>query len=545
MSTPEVIAYIKNRIAAGADPESIRDRLIERGWQKGDVKKAFAKAGVPLPGKPQKKKPVKPAKPAGRPSDEIAKPSPGQTIVRPGPAAAATATATPSEDYAGFWLRLVAIIFDYTVIYGVLILLAALSLFFMEDIGSLQKLQAFSSLGEFILFVLPLLYFAYMESTPGRATLGKKIAGIAVTGGNGERLPFVRSLIRNLAKIVSSIPLLAGFVIAAFTKKKQALHDIISDTLVVKARPANILKAVGITVLLAAVVLAGVGAYIYSVAWPKIMQAAMTAALSPNGSSDWMSADSNVERTVEQPVHPVSLSEAEYNSFIETHSLGTAQEGGTELDPFVLKLSNFWEDAESPHIWLDVLSIPLPNLDLCEKAVKVQIDHVWDRNGQDIYDSKSSFETEFFATIQLSESGRPEPHLKGIRDIRLLKGAKEGDIARVEGTVYLYLPLGIEVLNFEAPDVGKEITGSKTKITMTRADEKMMHFDFKGPAEYFIKALGYNDSGQQLESSGYSSSSGNDNEHSYSFGFQGVLKNVEVILASDIAERQYAFSLEK
>ena len=460
-------------------------------------------------------------------------------------AATGTATAAPSKDYAGFWLRLVAVLFDYMVIYGVIILLVALLFFFMKDIGSLQKLQAFSSLGGLFLSVLPLLYFAYMESTPERATFGKKIAGIAVTDQNGERLSFVRSLIRNLAKIVSSIPLLAGFVIAAFTKKKQALHDIISDTLVVRAKPANIQKAVIVTVLLSVIVVGGAGTYARYVMLPKIMQTAVIDIFKPDGSSDWVSPDSNAERTVDEPVHPVSLSEAEYNSFIETHSLGMAQEKGTNLGPLVLKLSNFWEDEESPHIWLDVLSILLPNLALCEKAVKVQIDHVWDQSGQDIYDSESSFETDFFSTIRLSSTGYPEPHLKGIRDIRLLKGTKESDVARVEGTVYLYLPAGIEVLNFEASEVNKEIAKPKTKVILTRAEEKMMHFDFFGPSEYFISAIGYNDTGQQLESSGYSFSSGDNNDHSYSFGFQGVVKNVEVVLASDIAEKQYAFSVEK
>ena len=58
MSTPEVIDYIQKQIAAGADPESVRDRLIQRGWRKGDVDKALAKAGFPLskPKKTQEKK---------------------------------------------------------------------------------------------------------------------------------------------------------------------------------------------------------------------------------------------------------------------------------------------------------------------------------------------------------------------------------------------------------------------------------------------------------------------------------------------------------
>ena len=51
---------------------------------------------------------------------------------------------------------------------------------------------------------------------------------------NGEKLDFVKALIRNVSKIVSTVILLVGYLLAAFTEKKQALHDMIAGTLVVK-----------------------------------------------------------------------------------------------------------------------------------------------------------------------------------------------------------------------------------------------------------------------------------------------------------------------
>src|SRR4029077_16530876 len=76
-------------------------------------------------------------------------------------------------------------------------------------------------------FVLWLLYYALMESSPLQATLGKMALSIKVTEIAGQRISFLRALGRNLAKIISGFILLIGYIMAAFTERKQALHDII------------------------------------------------------------------------------------------------------------------------------------------------------------------------------------------------------------------------------------------------------------------------------------------------------------------------------
>ena len=80
-------------------------------------------------------------------------------------------------------------------------------------------------------------YFTRFESLPMKATFGKKIMGIIVTDLNGNPISFARANGRYFAKIILSIILLIGFIMAAFTKKKQALHDKIAGTLVVKKKP--------------------------------------------------------------------------------------------------------------------------------------------------------------------------------------------------------------------------------------------------------------------------------------------------------------------
>ena len=85
--------------------------------------------------------------------------------------------------------------------------------------------------------ILQWFYLTRLESSPIKATFGKKIMGIVVTDLNGNPISFGRANVRYFAKIFSLITLLIGFIMTAFTKKKQGLHDIIAGTLVVKKKP--------------------------------------------------------------------------------------------------------------------------------------------------------------------------------------------------------------------------------------------------------------------------------------------------------------------
>jgi uncharacterized RDD family membrane protein YckC len=78
------------------------------------------------------------------------------------------------------------------------------------------------------------LYSASQESGEYQATFGKRAMNIVVTDMNGERINFFKALIRHLAKILSAILLLIGYIIQPFTEKRQALHDMIVGTLVYK-----------------------------------------------------------------------------------------------------------------------------------------------------------------------------------------------------------------------------------------------------------------------------------------------------------------------
>ena len=84
-----------------------------------------------------------------------------------------------------------------------------------------------------IAFFAAFVYFAVMESSRRQATFGKMAMGVMVTDRNGARLNFPRAFLRNIAKLVSMITLGIGFLMAGWTQKKQALHDMIAEALVV------------------------------------------------------------------------------------------------------------------------------------------------------------------------------------------------------------------------------------------------------------------------------------------------------------------------
>ncbi|WP_407968843.1 RDD family protein [Bacillus altitudinis] len=78
------------------------------------------------------------------------------------------------------------------------------------------------------------LYYAIMESSKLQGTLGKMALGIKVTKVTGEKITFGRATGRFFAKGFLSPILFIGYIITFFTEKKQALHDLIASTIVVK-----------------------------------------------------------------------------------------------------------------------------------------------------------------------------------------------------------------------------------------------------------------------------------------------------------------------
>jgi len=77
------------------------------------------------------------------------------------------------------------------------------------------------------------IYYGWFHASQSMATPGKMAVGIKVVRPDGQRISLARGVGRYFATILSTIPLLIGFFMAAFTARKQALHDLVCDTLVV------------------------------------------------------------------------------------------------------------------------------------------------------------------------------------------------------------------------------------------------------------------------------------------------------------------------
>ena len=146
----------------------------------------------------------------------------------------AAAAATSSQAlYGGFWRRVAAAFLDLVAVMlaATVILLPA---FFNE---ALQVVVAV------VFVVFNFGYFTYPNSSSWQATPGKLAMGVKVTDLEGKRISFLRSVGRLFAMFFSNVTLGIGYVIAAFTDKRQTLHDIVAGTLVVRkdAAPEEII----------------------------------------------------------------------------------------------------------------------------------------------------------------------------------------------------------------------------------------------------------------------------------------------------------------
>jgi uncharacterized RDD family membrane protein YckC len=126
--------------------------------------------------------------------------------------------------YAPFWKRVVAVLIDGLLI-GVPLNLITLSVANSET-GSM----IFSLIGILVYW----FYFAGLESSEKQATIGKQAMGLKVTDMEGHPISFGKATGRHFGKILSSLILGIGYIMAAFTDKKQALHDIMAKALVVE-----------------------------------------------------------------------------------------------------------------------------------------------------------------------------------------------------------------------------------------------------------------------------------------------------------------------
>jgi uncharacterized RDD family membrane protein YckC len=176
-----------------------------------------------------------------------------------------TTSSQPAEQliYAGFWRRFAAYIVDGAILN---IALMPFAFIFLKNSGlwnfieisrslppgmegllkegdtyALLLQNIFKEISYFVMWqgLFILLYYAFWESSKFQATPGKLAARIKVMSASGERISFIRALGRNLCKIISWIILFIGYMMAGWTEKKQALHDLITDCVLVRTEAVH------------------------------------------------------------------------------------------------------------------------------------------------------------------------------------------------------------------------------------------------------------------------------------------------------------------
>ena len=123
--------------------------------------------------------------------------------------------------YAGFWMRLVASLIDGMILFVVGFVIGLL----------LSGSAAANLLAILIGFTYTVGFWVAEGATPGKMAMGVKIVS-----SNGEPISGGQAIGRYFAQILSALILGIGFLMIAWTPKKQGLHDYMANTVVIKTR---------------------------------------------------------------------------------------------------------------------------------------------------------------------------------------------------------------------------------------------------------------------------------------------------------------------
>lgn len=448
--------------------------------------------------------------------------------------------ATQGVEYAGFWARFAALLVDT----------AILTIIFLAiGITSAAAGAAAMMIGQVVVFAVYLLYWPMMESSSRQATFGKSLVGIQVTDLDGARVSFLRAFLRNIAKIISSIPLSIGFVLAAFTARKQALHDIITKCLVVRAGPSHFVKAIAAAVGGLVIAIGCGAAYFYYVLVPQMASevagtvqeaakrapAAKSAPATPPVAKAPPSA-----RAVDAAPRPAGAA-ADFDSLAGPALTGPDKPGTARAGPAILELSTVFPSS----VWVKVHLPAIKDLDIAP-APEVTVTGVLDASGQNYYDAASSFEKGMFLRVRLGSDSTPVPHLSGLRTVNTKPGLSEKALQKIEGQLRITIPVEATPVAFEAGDAGKEkpVHGAAVALKSVSGAEAVLHY--RGASRNMLGVRGYGKDGAAVAVESRQLPPDNQAvDMDLQVKFKGPVSKVEAIVAASLVERQFPFSLAR
>ena len=451
--------------------------------------------------------------------------------------------------YAGFWIRFLAYFVDALILFAGCLVVGAAAAFAGD---------AFALLATLIFLFGPILYFVALHASARQATYGKALVGLKVADNGGNRISFVRSLGRELSKIISAIPLMVGFLLAAFTARKQALHDMVASTVVVRDSPGHVAAALAIS--LVGVAAPFVVMFVFGAALLMALMGGMTGGMlgdmamqappKPPATQMARPAPSKPAPPPSKPAPPqvkpappiaaapVALS-AEDEKLFGGGVAGMDAPSMTRVGPALIELSSFF--ASGPNVWVKVHVPPAAGMGLGRARASVVVKSVTDQGNRDVYDAKSNFEAPFFRSIDLTETKSGVHRLQGIRSVRLVKGTTEAQVRKVEGVLSLALPLDLQTATFRAADAGKPRTVAGMKVTATKLAGAEASVAIEGPIEALVDVRGFDAKGAVAsEGSTYGSSGASATR---TVKFRGPVDRIDALVAPRFLKRDYPFTL--
>ncbi|WP_255987581.1 RDD family protein [Chitinolyticbacter albus] len=189
---------------------------------------------------------------------------PLQPLPTPVPAVAPAVVDPGPPEPAGFWTRFAALVIDGMVlgmaswvVFIVVTIAMGISAAALGDaIDGASAAIGFMLVGWLLIFAMSWVYFSFQESSSAQASLGKRAVGLYVADGAGARIGLGRATGRWFAHALSNVTLCIGYLIQPFTPRRQALHDLVSGTVVMRKPGSN--NVVTIIVLAVCLPLVGI-----------------------------------------------------------------------------------------------------------------------------------------------------------------------------------------------------------------------------------------------------------------------------------------------
>ena len=144
------------------------------------------------------------------------------------------------DNLATFGWRLLAYIIDY-VIYSILmqytlVILASMGITFnLRSMDDLFKMPIFQMLELQVIYSLIIIvYNSICEASAMKGSIGKRIFKLVVVDIDGQGLSYLNALLRSVGKTLSIFFIYTGFISIFFSEHRQAFHDYLAKTYVVK-----------------------------------------------------------------------------------------------------------------------------------------------------------------------------------------------------------------------------------------------------------------------------------------------------------------------